>query len=60
MAKINVVSVLFLLAGVLFLFAALGPTLFGGKPLNAAYLVLGALSVVLGLALRRKTDGSPG
>ncbi len=60
MAKINVASVLSLLAGVLFLFAALGPTLFGDRPLNATYLTLGAFFVVLGLALRRKTGAPPG
>ena len=48
----------FLLAGVLFLVAAVVPT-FRGQPLNATFLPLGVVFIVLGFIMWRKMQNPP-
>lgn len=48
----------FILSGALFLFAAVKPAFVGGS-VNAAFLVLGAASAVLGVAVGRNPGGRP-
>jgi hypothetical protein len=58
MAGKNIVRFGFLLAGVLFLFAAVKPSL-GGGSLNPTFLVIGAACIVLGFVVGRKPGGPP-
>ncbi len=48
----------FMLAGLLFLFAALKPVFTGGA-MNATFLIIGAACVVLGAVLGRKPGAPP-
>jgi hypothetical protein len=49
----------FALAGVLFLVAAIKPVI-KGQTLNAAFLIVGALCLILGIAIARKSRGGTG
>ncbi len=46
-----------ILAGLLFLIAAIVRPLFKGQSINAAFLVLGAACIILGVAVWRKALG---
>ena len=54
----NIVTFGLVLAGLLFLFAAVKPAFAGGS-LNPAFLVIGAACIVRGLVVGRKPDGTP-
>ena len=58
MAGKNIIRFGFLLAGVLFLFAAVKPVVVGGS-LNPTFLVIGAACIVLGLVVGRKPGDTP-
>lgn len=58
MAGGTIVRFGFILAGVLFLFAALKPAFVGGS-MNVTFLLLGAACTVLGVVIGRKADGRP-
>ncbi len=56
--KNKLVPITFALSSVLFIFAALKPVI-KGEPLNVAFLGVGVLSLVLSIAIWRKSgDGS--
>ena len=54
----KLVPIGFTLSGLLFLLAAVVKPLIKGQPINAAFLSLGALFLILGIATWRKA-GSP-
>lgn len=59
MARFNIVNVGLLLAGVLFLFAAIKPT-FGGGSINVVFLIAGAVCFVISAVSIRKPSGPSG
>ena len=58
MAGSTIIRFGIILAGVLFLFAALKPAFVGGS-LNATFLILGAACMALGVVIGRKSGGTP-
>lgn len=58
MAGSTIIRFGIILAGAFFLFAALKPA-FTGDSLNATFLLLGAVCIVLGVVIGRKSDGTP-
>jgi len=50
----------FTFAGLLFLLAAVVKPLIKGQPINAVFLILGALCLILGIATWRKSGGGFG
>lgn len=55
----KLVPILFAFNGMLFLLVAVVKPVIKGQPLNVAFLGIGALSLVLGIAIWRKSgDGS--
>ncbi|MBI1982646.1 MAG: hypothetical protein HYS61_00420 [Acidobacteria bacterium] len=58
MAGTNIVRFGFLLAGLLFLFAAAKPAFRGGS-LNATFLVIGVACIVVGAVVGRKPGTPP-
>lgn len=59
MAGTIIVKLGMLLAGALFLFAAVKPT-FDGGPLDVTFFVIGVACILIGLVLLRKPGGPQG
>jgi hypothetical protein len=56
----NLVAILFLIAGVLFMGAGALPALFGGRPFNVAFFTIGCATAVLGIVFMAVSKtGSP-
>ena len=56
----KLVPISFALAGVLFLFAAVVKPVIKGQPLNVAFLCVGVLFLILGVATARKSGAGAG